>query len=676
MYTAQIEGQSVSARDPFEKLLYVVVVILGVWGIYAQLTVLLGRSFLDLLAGTWISVLALGVFALILRGALRRGSAADWKHPEVGLSAPRVLGLAILAAAGLLIGGPGNPLVAGGYVLAMVLLAAMTGDHGMKFTVPQDFKRVEHRTGLVLLVLLAAIAVALGEHKANWDDANYLQTVANTLENQDQPLLVYENLHGVEDLKINHPAWRLQTYLLLVAGLAESLGVSYLKMYYLVLPPIWAGMAVIALWSILRRFAGSLAGLALATTFIVLVTWGSYRSYGSFSFAQLYTGRGIFLTFAVPALISATFQFAEKPNFRSWLYLFLTTWMGCLFSSTAYAVAPVAVALTLIACCGVTLRPFRRLMAGALAVAWCPLVMAYAVWVAPVVAAVDVDSRGGAHWIFSGTQGQVAFILFGLAPFFVVLARAQSSRWFLRYFALCFLIFFSGVVLDFSGKLFTGLSWRMLWAVPVPALIGVGTATGIDLCSKRVARNPKFRVVVTLILLASVAATFSFAGNTVVFRNFGWPRLKVDTSAFRVAQALVRCSKPTDLVLAPTRIAVPMAGLIAAPSLIGVRGHFLSRLSAQWGEEETQRRRRLFRMVAGKDVSAENIAWAQNEILTSPIRRIVLYRNDDKTGPLKDLLRSLDIPQAEIRGWEIWLPHNSTEEVAEVRSCLLHAGQK
>ena len=658
--------------DPFMVILRAAILVVGIWAIYAQVSVLIGRTFHELLTGAWIPALGL----LFVTAAWRKsGPSIDIPASELQLSSEyrrRIILLALVSVAGVVIFRPGNWIAAAIYVIAVFMIFALIGDRLTQRTVPNESTSTKHQSWIVMIVIVASMVVTICDHRLNWDDAKYLRHVVNAIEYPDEPMMVYEHLHGVKELKIYHPSVRLQTYELTVAAISKLSGMSYLFVFYLLLPPIWAGLAVMAQWELIRRLAGKHATLALLATFVLLVVWGRYRSYGDFAFD--FVGFGIFVMFAVPALILATLDFAEKRNLRTWILLFLATWTGCLFTSTAYAVAPVAVSLVLISCYGVLFPKIREFTFGFLATAWCPLLLAYVAFVAPIVPPIDVDSPGNAHFVFTGAQGRIALVLFAVAPFLLLFKRLQSSRWMLRYTALTFLILLSGFTLNWIGRVSSLLSWRLLWAIPVPVIIGVGFAAAIDICQKRLRLSGTRRNFTALAGLAALAFTFSITGKTVLYRNFQWPALKVDQTSYPDVLSLVQCSTPTDLVLAPTQVAVPTSGLLGAPSLIAVRGHYLSYLSGQWGEAETARRKRLLNVVQGKRNSMADIVWTRDQIFSGPINRIVLKKQQTNLQPLKDMLLSLKVDRVELNKWELWLPNTTGQEAMQLRSCLERAG--
>jgi hypothetical protein len=660
----------VKRSDIFARVLRAAVLVTGVWAIYAQVSVLTRRTFHDLLSNAWIPALVVVLLVFISRKiSIQNGSEVSKENPSTTLQ--RVGLVALFSIIGFVIWRPGHPIAAAIYGVAVLWMLVSISDRINASAIPKENQSKQDSWGVVLIVMVASMIVALCEHRVNWDDAKYLHIVANTLEHPDEPMLLYENLHGVSGLKIFHPTVQLQTYELLVATIAKVFGIGHVQVYYLILPPIWAALSVIAQWILLRRIAGQHAALALIAVFVVLCVMGGHRSYGAFAFD--FVGRGIFTTFAIPALISASLDYAEKRNIENWMYLFLITWTGCLLTSSAYAVVPVAVCLVLIACYGFSFSKVRDFLLGLLAVVWCPLLLAYVTFIAPVVIPLDVDSPGNAHTMFPRTQGKIALILFGLAPFFVLLARWHSARWLLRYTGLVSVILMNGVLLTFVGQHSSILSWRLLWAVPVPVVIGTGIAASIALVQHRYNSLAWVRLMAAPLGVAIIFLAFVFRGETAVFRNFGWPSPKMHKSAYNTARSFVQCSKPTDLVLAPPEIAIPMAGLVGAPSQIAVRSHHLAYLSAQWGREETGRRNRLFNIAQGKQASPEAIRWAKKQLEASTINRIFLDKEDQKIGPFRETLRSMNLDHVQMGSWEIWVLHTSPQESMQLRSCLNQA---
>lgn len=660
--------QSERRPDFALTVLRLIIPLLGIWAIYAQMSVLLGRTFHGLLSAAWLPAVSLLLFTIVCRKYRTDAIPTRSVSEPTDVAASRVIAFALLSISGLMTWRPGHPIAAAIYLLAAIFVLAWTGDRWTKSAIPGESGSAKRESIIVLIVMIASMIIALCEHRVNWDDAKYLHIVASTLDYPDHPMLVYENLHGVAGLKIYHPSVQLQTYELLVAAISKISGITHITVYYLILPPLWSALAVIAQWTLIRRLAGKHSALALVATFLLLAVWGSQRSYGAFAFD--FVGRGIFLTFAVPALISAALDFAEKRTFLNWLHLFFGVWTGCMLTSTAYAVAPAAVILVLIACHGFAFKKLPDLMIGALAILWCPVLLAYVTWIAPIVVPIDVDSPGGAHFVFRGLQGRIALVLFAIAPFSLILVRWRSGSWLLRYVSICFLILLSGILLSFIGKYSSILSWRLLWAIPAPAIIGVGLAATIVFIQQRLASLPKLQTMTIPAVLALIVIAFVLAGKTVVFQNFRWPAPKVHQSPYNVARSLVDCSKSTDLILAPPEAAVPMAGLRGAPPLIAVRGHHLGYLSVQWGNEETVRRKRLFNVVQGKLNSPEDISWARAQLEAGSINRIMLTKQNSELDALRSLLRSLNVERLEKSSWEIWLPNTTAKEAMQFRTCV------
>jgi hypothetical protein len=124
------------------------------------------------------------------------------------------------------------------------------------------------------------------------------------------------------------------------------------------------------------------------------------------------------------------------------------------------------------------------------------------------------------------------------------------------------------------------------------------------------------------------------------------------------------------MVLAPPEMAIPMAGLIGAPSQVAVRSHHLAYLSAQWGQEETKRRNRLFNIVQGKLNTPEGIEWAKKQLDASSINRIFLAKDHPEVDPFRKTLEGLNLHHTALGDWEIWLLHDTQEEFMRLQTCL------
>ncbi len=467
------------------------------WTILCHLTVLTGGGLRSLLWNT-----AVVVVGLVLLGAVRarqgrslglgkplldlpfeppvNRSASSSRSPWLGRSA-----LAALASAAIVALSPLSWLWCWWLVVLFLALALVREELGATELASQP-PSARHPTArhdaIVWLLVVLAIATALGLQRPDLDDTFYLNLSVAAAQQPDQPLLCCDSLHGEPGVEINFPSQRLRTLELLGGALAWLTGVAPIYWSHFLFPVIGALLLVTAYGRLLLRLVGDRWLACLVTVLVILATTGGpYAWYGNMAFVRLHQGKAIFATALVPLLLVYAIELARCPSRRRWWSLGMANVTAIGLTPSALWIAPAVSALALVAAAPRS----RRGLAG---IGWGLLATAYAWGVALVLrqqmhqvldaSVVGVDSMGllqrSADYVLG--QGDMRSIGLAAVLFSGWLCRPGPLRRFCLSIALGFtVVLFNPYLARWLAG--TGTSaftyWRVFWVLPLPLLLAL-----------------------------------------------------------------------------------------------------------------------------------------------------------------------------------------------------------
>ena len=446
-------------------------------------------------------------------------------------------------------------------------------------------------------------------HRVDQDDAQYLNFVVTAMDFPFEPIFSHSGLWQDPKVPLESPVYRFHTYELLVAVLSHALSVDHKVLYYLILAPIFGGIAVMVHWKLARYLVPQYAFLVVLAWFVLLIALGdSHREFGNFAFVRLYQGKGLLVTIGLPLCLLLGLRFAETPDGRRALALGMGVMASAGLTSSALATVPFVVAATL---CGGLLGASRksamRLITGGLVSG----LFLCAIGLFLVASTKNVTGIQGVSWLGSGAGlatvlgsgflGVLILVLFPIAPLFV---RGYRRR---RLYASMTLVFIGLVLNPWMGEFLAknldkALQWRLFWAVPFV------TSTAISLVGLAALLDEKVpllkRQIVLFIMLVSVL-TFSnqwsvSSDNLVVIAS---PRLKVEPEAHMLAAEIVRRAPLRSTIYAPHWIAEWIPTFRMHPYPLVVRPLYLDfgEIKRYVGIAELDRRRRLTTFLQGED---------------------------------------------------------------------------
>ena len=475
--------------------------------------------------------------------------------------------------------------------------------------------------GVTALIAFGVAVVAI-THRPDQDDSQYLNFVVTAMDFPLEPLFSHSGLWQDPKVPLESPIYRFHTYELLVAALSDAFGVHHKTVYYLLLPSILGGVALLVHWRLAQYLVPQYALSVLLAWVVLIIALGeSHQEFGNFAFVRLYQGKSLLVTIALPLCLLLGLRFAESPDGPRALALGMTVIASTGLSGSALATVPFVVAATL---CGGLLGASRvsvtRIIAGGLAsglfLCAIGLFLVGSIKSGYEIHGVSLFASGPGLSIVlgEGILGTLILVLFPIAPLFVAGFRRR------RLYALTTLIFV-GVVLnpwsgDFLAKnLDKALEWRLFWSVPFIISASICTAGLAALLAGKVQRLKRYAVL--LIMLAAVlifSGQWSVSpGNRVVIAV---PRFKVEPVHHMLAEEIVRRAPLRSTIYAPFWIAEWIPTFRGHPYPLVVRPHYFDfgTIRGYFGAAELDRRKRVMAFLQGQDKEPTTAAFFQSQL--------------------------------------------------------------
>jgi hypothetical protein len=646
--------------------------LLGIWAIYSQVLSAAGKNFDFLLSTVWLPGLAFvltGIWlcrnfiALPFQSAAKSAT-SDASAPLSKLSANQQwLLIALLIPVG----------IGFHFELRWVLWCACAFYLGFLIywtgisvpsTPSEDLHASSRDWAALIIFFVIAAAISLIFSRANYDDGYYLNAVVSSIDHSHLALLNFDGMHDDLSMPPHLITQTRQTYEILIATVATLTGLAAWAVYYLWAPVFFTAFIGVANWLLLKRWLGEKAWLAVLVVLAVLVIWDAGgRSFGVWSFTMLYTAKTVLLTVMVPLIIHYTLELIGRQDLRTWLLLFLAQSAALSFSSSGTYVGVIAVGFAVLA--GFRFGPGSFRIIALLSAALIPnLLILVLNW-------VDIQSIGGLGSegiafgpmvLFGKTpRGAAAFLGLLLVPLLARSVMPSYTNWLTRYIAVAILLIFNPFVIDMLGGLAKLLTWRVMWALPVPALLAIGVVSVMTKFQASDSGRKSRQVLAIPAVFMCLAIVFIFSGKPTiagggVFIALGQP--KVVPLTLPVAHYINEITEEEDLVLAPYQIAVVLSGLHNAPYQVAVRPIYIDHMQMYWSPEEAAARKRLQRFVSKGSEDPGQWKWVIQEIDRRSVNVVVLVTaTTAKEQDFREALRSRGFILGKDEPVEIWVRH-------------------
>ena len=343
----------------------------------------------------------------------------------------------------------------------------------------------------------------------------------------------------------------LSSFEALIGTVARAIGVSAPGVTYLLVTPVATALGVLALWRLLRTWRVPMVGLALSTSMIFLL-WAAqeHRTLGNLFVGRIWQGKIVFLAVLVPLLFVLLQTYSKRPTWKHCVLLVAAGAAGVgLTSSGTFLVCALGAGCL----APLALRSVRQAAIGFLAVSGYPLgSLAVTTAIGSRRAGEDLSSEIVTGEIARLVLGSdlFAFIAVGAALVGPILVPSRRAALMASATVLLVVLLYAPPVPPLVWDL-TGIGrvlWRLVWVIPVAALVGVA-ATSVP----GLVRSPVLRAAPAVLLCTAMIVW----GRPVweagtVESTPSWKRHPADVAA---ARRILARAEPGDVVLAPQRVA-------------------------------------------------------------------------------------------------------------------------
>ena len=334
-------------------------------------------------------------------------------------------------------------------------------------------------------------------------------------------------MQAINLLPMYDTARMLVSYPIIEAVISYWTGISFLQVYYLVVPGLAAMLSVFAYYGLFQRIGSGYAGMLTLMTIIILILWGDvHRSPGNFAFVRLYQGKAIFYAVACPYLVSSVMGILTRrpgSNFR----LAMASISGIGLTQSAIVLVPIFFTGLILA----TWLVYRESPKGARSPPFLTGLVIFMALTACMVAylgKVPISNRSVLNLkealdiVFGdGLRGP-----FGIASIALLPLLAQDSAKHKAVIATIIALMLTAlnpVVVFLARQVVWSLAWRLQWLLPVAGTV----ALGIFLVADFIARGkPTLR----LLLCALGLIGFAMLGQTTFYKHnrnsIGIPQIK------------------------------------------------------------------------------------------------------------------------------------------------------
>ncbi len=532
-----------------------------------------------------------------------------------------------------------------------------------------------HRREALLWGLAAfCIVVTLVSHRPDIDDAFYIGLAVHAVDAPGWALLGSDPLHGIPELPLHMPLYRLHSFELANAALAKLTGIPAIYCFHWIAASVGALLLPLAHARLFRRLAPGLWLEAVVVLVVLFVAVGeTHRWYGNFALVRMWQGKALYLFFFLPLIYAYALELGCRPSRRVVLLLGAAqvSAVGC--SASALWGAPLAAALGVIS----TLRPSRRHLLG---LAWGALPTAAVLGVgwslkrelaktSRRIAETSTEPGDGFERALHLVLGDARLLSVAIAA--LLLAWVVSPRGPARRFAAIvplggFLLLNPYTEILISAHVTGRALWRALWAVPLPLLMVLVLISPLRLPVPARWRWARFLAGAGL-LAAFVVYVPSYSALSEKNRGLrlGFPGLKVPEVEYSFAEALNRLAGPGSLVLAPEPVTAWIPTFHGHADPLVVRLYLRPKGMRNFlGSRNVNRREDMVAFVEGRRPRASELF--QEGLDLYPLRGVCLSTRRPRVA--RQALRQAGF-RREVAGesYEIWLRADPAE-VSAVRA--------
>jgi hypothetical protein len=455
--------------------------------------------------------------------------------------------------------------------------------------------------------------IALSFHRPDYDSAFYVSLAVGAADQPSGPLMM-DTMHGVEGVGLHQPAHRVHTFELFQGAISYITGVPVMTLYHIVLPALSAFLVPLAYARLFRILTPRYWPFSVLVVLFVLVGGGgSIFWYGDFSLARIINGKSVYMSVFLPLAYAYGLRFGAHPCLRHWglLAAVQIAAVGC--TSSALWSVPISACAALACSVRLDRNTWKTLAFGVLASSYVVVVGLTLIGdMQHVAERVSSDLPAAAHLgkSIARTLGRGPLRAAALAA--LLLCWAAHRRGTAQRFAIVVPLIVLTVVLnpyfeEEVGRYMTGPSfWRSMWSLPLPLLMALLLASPLQLGASLRQRLAAGAVAVLatagFVAFVPTHSTLGEAHRTQ-FGELG--SLKVSRGNFLLARQLVGRVPPGSMVVAPEPVAAWVPTFQDHPFIVSSREGYMSRIRAELGSDEVDRRRNMSELVSRRMTNEE-----------------------------------------------------------------------
>lgn len=431
------------------------------------------------------------------------------------------------------------------------------------------------------------------------DDSLFLNLATGALRERDA-LFANDTMLGIPGLSFLKSTYRLESYQLLAAVIADLTGMRVIMAAHAVLPAlmlIWTASVFVLLHRAL--FPAHFPVTMLFHLMFLIAMDGAFQSWGFHAIPRFFQGKGPFVTTLLPLIAFLTVSALREGRWSA-LALLAAAFVASLgFTANAIYAGPLTAALIgvvfLLGKPQTRLRPFRLV-----------LTILYPVALAAILLLGDPPPAGDMHdnsvaevvtlagsglW---GLFGSPYMHALGLALLLAAAGAALAGaalRPVTLYTLVLLLLVMNPFLWDIYNRAVTGgNNTRIYWAVPLPFLLSLGAGLLWQTRS----------FLLRALLVAGLAGLAVAPGSIFYKTTPGLALLKVPAQDYRFAKTVNALATDADVILAPEEIAAWIPTFEDARPVVEARELYLVQRGGQFARDDLLQRATLFMFWTGE----------------------------------------------------------------------------
>ncbi|MDJ1175115.1 DUF6077 domain-containing protein [Roseofilum capinflatum] len=530
---------------------------------------------------------------------------------------------------------------------------------------------------LIGLVALAIIATAI-IHRTHGDDAFYLNLMVAALDHPDRPLMVQDTMHGVPNVPLLLPVYRVHSVELFAAVISHITGISHLWVRNFWQPLAIAPLVIFAS-ALFFRVITPRHWLSITTvTTLLLVILTTAAGLGNFSLARLQQGKPLFVAILVPLIIVYTLRYLTAPSGWKWIILTFANIAAVGCSSTALYAAPLTVLLTT---CGywtptakTTWKSVSVLTTTAYPLAIALLFITQVKASSPNMSDPNFESIINNDFVLQLNHGMGGYIFWvATLATWAVLRDLNMRRFLLGIILVFMLIFMNPFLQEFWAVNLTGVpTFRRLWWV-IPRHLLLGILLSFPLLSYPFSKHQKtikltfYAFAATALIVLSTALSPNPYSPQIDFNRIQYrfpPQPKLPQQKLDLINRIQAKVPPGSYILAP---ASPVGEEVAGDELarwmivprtplypIVVTESYLQ-ITNFFPEAEANQRRILSQYISGVNRPPNAPQVLQHSILQFSIKAVIVPLTNPWEPEINAILSSLGFQVTIIDHYALWM---------------------